>query len=454
MLTRREALAGGLGAALAGGTGAAAAGPAAASGRPGAADLGFLADGPLVNEDRARFFLRREGLDALVVSRTPNVFYLSNHWPQRDRMRGGSSSIAIFPADPARPVALVMNGFIYYYSHSPESRFFDRLVFPYTQPADVEGAEGDAAAPTRVMRIHDPELVSPRERHRRRMLELAAPPAPDAAGALANALRALGLETGVLGIDDPELAPLIGGRLPEVTLREGENTLRRIRLAKSETEIRLMRLAAQQNVEAALAAASRLREHGSTRELRADFFAEAARRGNLGVFMVIDGSSSEVIDEPLREGMSLSIDCVSTCRFYHGDFGRTVFIGEPPEQMKRVTTAIARAWGDVREQLRAGMRFADIPRIGRESLRRQGMDISVGFTPHSVGLFHTDHPQPSMLAPAVPEELVLEENMVLSVDCPMFEAGYGGTAHLEDLMLIRRDGAEPLHELPDPVIVV
>jgi Xaa-Pro aminopeptidase len=215
-----------------------------------------------------------------------------------------------------------------------------------------------------------------------------------------------------------------------------------------------MRFAAQSNVDAAVAAARSVREIGTTRGLRARFYAEAAARGNLGVFMVVNGSSTEVIEEPLREGMAFAIDCVSHCRFYHGDFARTVFVGEPAAQAKRVTRAIEIAWDDIRSQLRAGRRFADVTRIGRESLKKQGVDFNVSFTPHSVGLFHTDHPQASLLSPRGPENLVLEENTVLSVDHPVLESGLGGTMHLEDLTLIRSDGSEPLHTVPPPVLMV
>lgn len=44
--------------------------------------------------------------------------------------------------------------------------------------------------------------------------------------------------------------------------------------------------------------------------------------------------------------------------------------------------------------------------------------------------------------------------MILSVDCPVLDAGLGGSAHLEDLMLIRANGAEPLHDIGERVIVV
>lgn len=49
---------------------------------------------------------------------------------------------------------------------------------------------------------------------------------------------------------------------------------------------------------------------------------------------------------------------------------------------------------------------------------------------------------------------MLEENRILSVDCPILEAGMGGTAHLEDLLLIGPHGAEAIHEVPPGVIVV
>jgi Xaa-Pro aminopeptidase len=422
-------------------------------------DLSFLRSTPLLNDDRARFFMRAAGLDALVVSRPANVMYLTNHWPQLDRMGMTGSAIAIFPVDPARPVALVMHAFLYYYTHSPESDFADRLVFPYTQPLDpaaaapLDGGE-PPAAPARTMRVANPALLTATDRHRVKMLELAQPTSVDPSWALAKALRSLGLTSARLGIDDPELEALLRSRSIGGEIRAAENTLRRIRMSKSAAELRLMRLAAQNNVDAAMAAASRARELGSTRALRAEFFAETARRGNQGVFMVIGGTSTELLDAPIRDGQALSIDCVSTCRFYHGDFGRTIFVGEPNPAIRRAANAIATAWRDIQGQIRAGMRFADIPRIGRESLRKQGADLNVSFTPHSVGLFHTDHPQPSLLAPRVPEELLLEENMVLSVDCPVFDAGLGGTTHLEDLMLIRSDGAEPIHRVPDAIIVV
>lgn len=429
----------------------------------GPPDLSFLRDTPLADRERLGAFMRQAGVDALVLAHPANVFYATNHWPQLDRMGFEGAGIAIVPADPKVEPALVMHAFLYYYTHSPETDFTNRQVFTYTEPAGMADGEPRSAeprdaepkaAPARTMRIADEARVTPLDRHRVDLFARTSGPSADASWALAKALRALGLWGKRLGIDDPVLAEALGRRGFDGTTTPGENIVRRARLAKSPAELRLLRLASSANVAAAMAAAGRARQSGTARRLRADFYAEAARRGNIGHFMVIAGSSSEAFDQELRDGSSVSIDCVSTCRFYHGDFGRSIFLGEPPPAVRRAVDAIQTAWHEIRDQLRPGMRFADVSRIGREALKRQGADIPVSFTPHSVGLFHTDHPQPSLIAPRTVEALTLEENMVLSVDCPVFMAGLGGTLHYEDLMLIRPGGAEAIHDVPPPVIVV
>ena len=421
-------------------------------------DLSFLTRERLFNAERARYFMQREGLDALVVAQPANVFYLSNHWPQHDRMGFTDTSVAIVSRDPQAPLALVMGAFLYYYSHSPESEFTDRLIFPYTQPDPAGGelsAAGEPPAQTpRMRRVNDPDLVNDLDRQRFAKLGAARHVSASQAWALDKALRELKLTDKVLGIDAVSIQALLDERGVSAEVRPAENTIRRIRLAKSPAELKLMRFAAQQNVDAAVATAQAVRDIATTRELRARFYSEAAMRGNLGVYMVIDGTSSELVDKPIAEGMAFSIDCVSSCRFYHGDFARTIFVGEPHPKMRQVCDAIAVAWRELQTQLRPGLRFADVTRLGRESIKKQGLDLNVAFTPHAVGLFHTDHPRPSLHEPRTVDGLVLEENMILSVDCPVLEAGIGGSAHLEDLMLIKPGGAEPIHDVPPGVFVV
>jgi len=90
--------------------------------------------------------------------------------------------------------------------------------------------------------------------------------------------------------------------------------------------------------------------------------------------------------------------------------------------------------------------------MGRDVLRKMGADFSISFTPHSVGLYHSDHVGSAGSPPR--EDIVLQKNMVLSVDCPMGATGMGGSSHLEDLMLITEDGAEPLNDIGSQIVMV
>lgn len=418
--------------------------------------IGFLRNETLVDEDRLRFFMRGAGLDAIAVTNAANVYYLSNHFPQLDRMGFEDTTVAIITLDTAAPLALVMHGFLYYYTHSPETEFVDRLVFPFTEPetgADLATEAEPKAVAARTMRAVDGGVLTPRDRHRARMFEKVRPASASADWALAKAIRELGLSRARIGIDDPVLAEALGRRGFEGTTAPAENVIRTARLAKSATELKLMRMAASNNVAAALEAGTKARELGSSAALRHAFASAAARRGNVAKFMIVAGSSAETIDEPLTDGSAVSIDCVSSLAHYHGDFGRTIFIGEPPLAVRRAGEAIMIAWQEIQAQLRPGMAFRDIPRIGRATLRKLEQDLPVSFNPHSVGLYHTDHPQPSLLEPQTPDDLTLERDMILSVDCPLFLAGLGGTFHFENLMHITDGGAEPLHDNPPPIIL-
>ena len=42
--------------------------------------------------------------------------------------------------------------------------------------------------------------------------------------------------------------------------------------------------------------------------------------------------------------------------------------------------------------------------------------------------------------------------MILSIDCPIIESGIGGSAHLEDLVLITADGSEAINDTAQQVI--
>jgi Xaa-Pro aminopeptidase len=104
--------------------------------------------------------------------------------------------------------------------------------------------------------------------------------------------------------------------------------------------------------------------------------------------------------------------------------------------------------------VKPGVRFSELRRIAREAEVKAGMPPEIIIVnPHSVGLEHGDQPvrmdQP--YAPLI--DTVLEENMVLTIDLPYIEVGWGA-GHHEDLIRVTKTGYEPMHPEGDPLVVV
>jgi len=425
---------------------------------PGPSPAEILRQAPPADLERARAMMERDGLDGLLLSNPVNAYHLTGFWPATSRMGYRNGLQVLLSRDPQQPIGIVAAEFTYYYLLVDNAYEWPMQVYLFTGPADREQL---AAAKAERFRVEPRaagsssfpdagrEPLSERERTRAAAVQAAVarqPVSADAEFALVKAMRAMGLDRGRIGVDSADVAPLFGAAALAATAVPAELTMQRIRLVKSARELQLMRLAATANMQAALAAASAARAGATYRELRATFFAEAARRGNRGVFMVIGGVSAEGVDRTLRDGDAFLFDAVSEGVGYHGDFARTVFIGEPSKTMKQATDAIALGWSTVRDALRPGLRFSEITALGRETLRKSGHDFVVAFGPHSVGLYHTDA---SGLG-----DVVLEPGMILSVDCPVLQAGIGGSAHLEDLTLITANGSEPIHPAAASIVQV
>ncbi|MCY3989147.1 MAG: M24 family metallopeptidase, partial [Gammaproteobacteria bacterium] len=419
----------------------------------------LLKGGPLFNRERAEKVLKEESLDGLIVAEPVNVFHLTGYWPQLGKMGFAAPSMALLSADAKKPVALVMPQFLYYYVYADANFSGEVEPWLYTHRA-VSGTaiQGDydepAAGALHVYRDKGDVPMGELELHRRAAVEAAAERhgvSAEREFAMVRAARALNMTGGRIGVDHIAIMAMLESSPLSATAAPADNTLRKIRLVKSPREIELMQLAAQANAEAALAAVAAVREGATTQELRAAFFAEAAGRGNAGVFMAIDRMITEVADFEFREGAAFFVDCVSSGWHYHGDFARTIFLGEPAAAMRDATRAMHIGWEAIREHLRPGLRYSEIPPIGQKAVRAAGLDFDIPFSPHSVGLTHTDEPGQEGRPYWVKDDLTLEPGMVLSVDCPVLNTGIGGSAHMADLSLITADGAEPIHTSTDPV---
>ena len=424
-----------------------------------AAGVEILQRGPLMNLERAYQVMEEEGLNGIVFSTPTNIFHLTGYWDHLAIRHDSPATFVLLARDQRQAPGIVMSQFIYYYSFADNGLTSPLQTYLFTGPdGEVQASGEPGATPSYV--FGDRGEVPLRSIEQERLTVLAASldqrkPSAGAGWALAKAAKEMGLDRGRIGYDHPVVFGTYQTAGLEAELIYADRAIRRIRMIKSPQEITMMRMAAQTNADAALATVKAGGAGATHNELRATFFSECAKRGNTGLFMQIDTVVSELKDSVLREGTAFAIDCVSLGFRYFGDYGRTIFVGEPSRTMKKSTDAISLGWDAIREKLRPGLRYSEIIEIGREALRKDGYDFDVPFSPHSVGLAHSDEPGVGGSNDYwVKGNTVLEENMVLSVDLPIKHSGVGGSAHLEDLTLITKDGGEQINDIGDRVIMV
>ena len=411
--------------------------------------------GPRMNFEQVDKIMAELELDAIVVGSGTNVYHATGLDLTATKMGYTPGVYAVITRREVQRLSLVAPAFLYYYTIAMDHRHIDYPAYLYRGPSQMVD---DSELSMDDLPLYPDLAQEPLdfiETTRLSILERAVreeAARPNLKFALRNALKGAGVMQGRIAVDLDPVKRSVLEAAEKATVVSADDALRRIRPVKSETEIKLMRYAAQANADAALEAARAVRAGADVRELRAAYFTAAASRGMRGVFMVIDRVSSPTYEAQLREGQCFSIDCVSEYMGYHGDFARAVHIGETSKRMRRVSELTGKSWDHIRERIKPGLKFSEVRRMGQEALRKMGGDFSISFTPHSVGLYHADHVGNAGSPPR--EDVVLEKNMVLSVDCPMGATGMGGSSHLEDLMLITDDGAEPINNIGSQTVMV
>lgn len=398
-----------------------------------------------IDRSRASFLMKKEGFDALVLEQANNVYYATGILPAMTRLGFDGDSFAIIPRDQAAPIQFITPQFAYYFSSA------DVDIAPGVQAMLVTGPQGDNAADPFFFTHPAGEPLTAKERNRQNETKAAAPYFQSTQHAVKSALEALKIASDNIGYDTMYARNIIEQTLPGAKARDAVDLVKQIRLIKTAREITLMKEASQANIAAALKTAGAMRSLGSLRNIRNHFNSEVTRRGNIPGFLVINGSIDEAYDEDIVEGTTVLIDGVSSRAGYHGDYGRTVFVGEPSQTMIHKVKTIGLAWDELRPRLKPGMRFSEIRENGQTILRKMGSDIHVPFNPHTVGLAHTEQPIHGFDGSLL--DLQLQPGMIISVDCPLMENGAGGTAHLEDLVLITEDGSEPIHDVGNQIII-
>ena len=440
--------------------------------QPARANWGMVAPGPvpaagfdgrlLVNKPRAYEIMEREGLDGLVALNPVNVFYLGNYISYELQKLRAIPSFAVMPRDPKMPSFLVAAGSDLMFLANGDREYPE--IIPYSFPVDVEQyiEKADwtlepAAAPVGAWATMAEATLQPKEREwlsfgKRVNERRAATPE----WGLVRALELAGLANGKVAVDDMRIEGILSslGRT-RVRCVPGDNTFRKIRLIKSEVELKHMRSIARINQDACMAMLKQVRKGTTKDQIDQTFMAEAAKRGAKAMW-IATGTIGGLTQGRVVEGEPMMVDAVCQRNFYHGDFGRTVVLGEPSAELKACMRSLQVGTDTVAEKARPGMKYSELRKLVGDAMTKAytgGTTIKFAVGPHSVGLQHTDQPYRDGLPFVVGDDLTLQENMTLTVDMPTWLLGWG-TIHCEDLLVVTRTGLEPLATSDGPLVVL
>lgn len=412
----------------------------------------------LLNKPRAYEAMDKYGLDGLLATSQVNVYYLTDFWGALMRMRRSFFNYAVLPRNEDAPAALVMSGV-------ELSRLVDMPtwvpnVVAYTHPAVLEsrdydtGTEEAEAGQGFAWPVREASALGDKERQWQAM---SAAHAEQTLGtpsyALRKALREAGLIKATVGTDDPRpVAWMNELGLPDLKGVEATNIFREIRMVKSATELDIMRQAARINEDAINAGIRALHAGVAWREIEIAYGMEMARQGGRGVY--VTAGPGGLSSERAPFGEPIMFDALGEYRHYHGDIGRTAFIGEPSPEVVKRNRAMSVGWQTAFETIKPGVTGREMTTKVLAAIEREGFPGFLIATPHSVGLEHTDHPIPFGLElPGSRGDLVFEEDMVINVDLPYHELGFGGM-HLEDMVRVTKDGCEPFTSMQTELIVI
>lgn len=413
---------------------------------------------------RMRAGMAQAGLDAVVLTNQYDVLYATGYTSLLERWNLQEPvAAAIVPLDPGRPVilaipeaniaALALMEEAGKPDRAAEVRVFDLLTF-----CDM-ARQADPWARRSVLAEVATEMYTRRVRGRCE---------PDVIACLAAALSEHGLQQANIGFDDLRVGMALrkDARLAAIAVEDALDLMIRARSVKSAEELAAFRRLGPVGDRCVEFAASLLRPGISWTELQRQV---AAFMVSIDVLPLDEGAllfggtfAGEFIpelfrtrsDRPLEQGQIVILETLGQMEGFWIDINRTAYIGNPPAEYLRMHDAIRAAFLKAAEHMKVGNHTGECTRIAYDHVKAAGVPAPEKLLTlaHGIGLTPVEMPVgfPSYGLKGA-QGFVIEENMVISLDCLYFGGRYG-PCHMENVYIIEKSGPVPTYHAPLEVL--
>lgn len=270
---------------------------------------------------------------------------------------------------------------------------------------------------------------------------------------LADVLKERGLGAARVALSGESAAALkepIRAVLPKAELLDAGRLVPETMKIKSPAEVRVLKEGALILDEALKAAMENARPGVTEYELSGlameALFRNGAEGGNFPMALSSGPRSGfkhvPPTDRKVRKGDWVFADLGGIYKGYSSDASRGTVAGGPDKEQRGFLEAQIAIVEAVLAEARPGVRICDLARIGIETARGAGVEEYLYFRGHGIGTF--SHVPPS-INPT--NEAVLEEDMVFCFE-PMLVRSEFGTACVENMYHVRKDGLASLNECP------
>lgn len=387
----------------------------------------------LLNITRAQTVLREQALDAVIATTPENLFYLTEI-EHPTLLNAGLSAAAILVAPDAIVSAVILPQVSAGWALDLAVRIQD--VFLYGDVGIVHGA--------RSLRDEEQILLA--------LLEDSARNFVDFYSALITAVETIGLSGKRVAFDDPAVAAEVGSALAGLRGISAPKVLPEVRYVKTEDEISRLRTAAEVAEDVEMELICQATSGVTWLELVDTYRTQTVVRGaDLGFLSGGAGWRGAFIyppdDRRFQLGDVVRVDLGVIWNRYWADTGRTVAIGEPSLDTHQRYDALRSGLEAMVAEVRPGVTLEHLYDTGMSAVRNSIPDYKRHHCGHTIGLRPSDGER---VAPG--SKTRLEPGVVLNLEVPLFELGWGGM-QIEDTVLVTHHGYERLTRLSRDLVV-
>lgn len=154
-------------------------------------------------------------------------------------------------------------------------------------------------------------------------------------------------------------------------------------------------------------------------------------------------------DRIFKEGEPILFDWGAKLNGYCSDISRTLVIGKADDQFKNVYKTVLEAQMKAISAIRPGISSKAVDNIARSRINESEFKDKFGHgLGHGAGLSVHEYPRLSPL-----KEITLEAGMVFTVEPGIYIPDWGGV-RIENMVVVREDGAEVLNDLDTSLSVI